>query len=174
MWRRCCRGPLLGKGPCSGDVSLHFRPSPRYRLDLSLCHKSNYVYYAGPVLAPIAGGFIAQSVGSKYIFIVTAAGCGVSAVIGIPLLRETYGPVVYRRHYRKLLDTEKASPGIAAQTDHKFEFIWRAMIRPVVLLFRSLICFMLSFYIAFISGTFRCTAGMGVPSLISILKGYIS
>ena len=110
--------------------------------------------YSVPVIAPIAGGFITQSIGVKWVFIVMAALCGVSALIGIPLLQETYGPVVRRRHYGNVPDPEKHGLSqVVDQTERKFEYIWEAMTRPIVLLFGNLICFMLSLYLAFISGS---------------------
>ncbi|EEB96934.1 hypothetical protein MPER_03842 [Moniliophthora perniciosa FA553] len=50
----------------------------------------------GPVVGPIAGGFL-STVGVKYIFIVIGSLSALASVIGIPLLRETYGPVVRAR-----------------------------------------------------------------------------
>jgi len=103
-------------------------------------------------MAPIAGGFITQTVGSKYIFIAMAALCGLASIIGIPLLRETYGPVVRARHYGKPVDPEKISSKITGGAEQKFEFLWLAMSRPVVLLCRSSICFLMSLFMAYIAG----------------------
>ncbi|EJF56590.1 MFS general substrate transporter [Dichomitus squalens LYAD-421 SS1] len=60
----------------------------------------------GPVIGPVAGGFIAQTIGFKYIFIVVAGLCAVAAVVGIPFLRETYHPVIRLRRAKKSGDPE--------------------------------------------------------------------
>jgi MFS family permease len=110
--------------------------------------------YLVPVIAPIAGGFITQAIGIKYVFIVMAALCGVSALIGLPLLEETYDPVIRLKLYGPTVDLEKQGLNlVAGKTERKFEYLWEAMSRPIMLLSRSLICFMLSLYLAFISGS---------------------
>ena len=63
----------------------------------------------GPAVGPIAGGFITETVGFKWVFIVISALCGVASVIGIPLLRETYGPVIRLRIAKRSADPEKAA-----------------------------------------------------------------
>ena len=75
--------------------------------------------------------------------------CGVASALGIPLLRETYAPVIRQRLAAKSGDPEKIA---AAQPDlmenGKLHHIWINLSRPMVLLFRSSICFMLSLYMA--------------------------
>ncbi|KAJ3571950.1 hypothetical protein NP233_g3420 [Leucocoprinus birnbaumii] len=110
----------------------------------------------GPVVGPIAGGFIAQEIGVKWVFIVIACVCGFASVVGIPLLRETYAPVLRRR---KLLsaDPEKVSkvdPSLPQPEGSLLYVLWINLERPFILLFRSLVCFMLSLYMAFQYGIF--------------------
>ncbi|KAF8817134.1 multidrug resistance protein 4 [Phlegmacium glaucopus] len=109
-----------------------------------------------PVVGPIAGGFIAQTVGVKWVFIVIAITCGVSALISIPILRETYAPVIRRRQAAKYGDSEKAaSLQPAALNEHgKLYYLWLNLSRPVVLLFGSFVCFIFSLYMAFMYGIY--------------------
>jgi hypothetical protein len=91
--------------------------------------------------------------------------CGVASAVSIPLLRETYSPVIRERLLLKEGDSEKAiqveNAGVAkelaerdvivlseAATMTKAHFIWVNLTRPIVLLTRSMICFMLSLYTA--------------------------
>ncbi len=48
----------------------------------------------GPSVGPVAGGFIAETIGFKWIFIVIAIAAGVGALFGIPFLDESYAPVI--------------------------------------------------------------------------------
>ncbi|KAF5344331.1 hypothetical protein D9758_013249 [Tetrapyrgos nigripes] len=63
----------------------------------------------GPVIGPVTGGFIAETIGPNWVFIVIAALSSVSFLIGIPFLRETYAPVIWRRRTLASGDVEKAN-----------------------------------------------------------------
>ncbi|KAK1220544.1 hypothetical protein PQX77_016684 [Marasmius sp. AFHP31] len=109
-----------------------------------------------PSLGPVAGGFLAQEVGVKWVFIVIAAACGVAGLIGIPLLRETYAPVIQRRKAKRI-DPEnrpKATTGMPGADLSKMQYLWLNLTRPIVLLTRSFICFILSLYMAFVYGIY--------------------
>jgi MFS family permease len=111
----------------------------------------------GPVIGPIAGGFIAQTVGVKWVFIVIAICCAFVGMIGIPILKETYAPVIRMRKAAKSADPEKAAkahPHLVHEHGSKLHVLWVNLARPVTLLFRSLICFMLSLYMAFMYGIY--------------------
>ncbi|KIM90654.1 hypothetical protein PILCRDRAFT_811100 [Piloderma croceum F 1598] len=111
----------------------------------------------GPVIGPIAGGFIAETVGIKWVFVVIGVLCGVSALIGIPLLRETYSPVIRLRLARKSRDPEKAAlqhPTLVAAQQSKWYILWINLSRPAMMLARSFICFVLSLYMALIYGIY--------------------
>ena len=121
-------------------------------------------------MGPIAGGFIAQTVGIKWVFIVISSLshpfyrqrnlfiiqfsypvlCGVAGAISIPLLRETYAPVIRQRRAAKSGDPEKAvfnQPSLLKERG-KFHYLWLNLSRPIALLFGSLICFLFSLYMA--------------------------
>ncbi|TFK72092.1 multidrug resistance protein 4 [Pluteus cervinus] len=115
----------------------------------------------GPVVGPIAGGFIAQTIGTKWVFIILACVCGVAGIIGIPLLQETYAPIIRLRRDKKLgrnQDPEAAAkkhPHLsAAHAGSGAKFFWENMTRPVIILFGSFICFILSLYMAFLYGIY--------------------
>ncbi|KAJ7588113.1 major facilitator superfamily domain-containing protein [Mycena floridula] len=100
----------------------------------------------GPALGPIAGGFLVQSVGVKYVFIVIAGVSALGSFFAIPLLQETYAPVIRLRRALRQGDVEGAKRHMVHSSG--WDFIWVNLTRPVMLLTRSLICFMLSLYMA--------------------------
>lgn len=111
----------------------------------------------GPVVGPIAGGFITETIGIKWIFIVIAALCAVAAVIGIPLLRETYAPVIRLRLAEQSGDPEKAAkahPHLLKEHGSAAHRVWVDISRPFILLTRSYVCFLLSLYMALIYGIY--------------------
>ncbi|KAJ6615652.1 multidrug resistance protein 4 [Mycena sp. CBHHK59/15] len=111
----------------------------------------------GPVVGPIAGGFVTQAIGVKYVFIIVGAACGVASLVGIPLLRETYSPVIRLRIAKKSADPEKAAlghPVLLKEHTSKLHYLWINISRPAMLLFGSLVCFMLSLYMAFMYGIY--------------------
>ncbi|KAF9530281.1 multidrug resistance protein 4 [Crepidotus variabilis] len=111
----------------------------------------------GPVVGPVAGGFIAQTIGVKYVFVVIAGVCAVASIVGIPLLRETYAPVIRMRRALKAGDRAKAMkvhPIFMDPNQSKLRILWINLERPFEILFRSSICFILSLYMAFMYGIF--------------------
>ncbi|KAG1817711.1 multidrug resistance protein 4 [Suillus subaureus] len=111
----------------------------------------------GPVVGPVIGGFIAELAGIQYDFYVVVAMCGVAAVIGIPFLRESYAPVIRLRRQKMTRDVEKPTekyPVLTAPHMNKWLYLWINLKRPVILLTRSFICFILSLYVALIYGIY--------------------
>lgn len=103
------------------------------------------------MIGPVIGGYLAQSAGPKYVFIFIAGLCGIASLLGIPFLRETYGPVIRMRLARKSSDSEHTSqlrPASDQQSHMTMQYLWLNMSRPIILLTRSLICFILSLYMA--------------------------
>lgn len=91
------------------------------------------------------GGFIAQTIGIEYVFYVIVALCGIASILAIPLFRETYAPVI-RGRLRASGDLEKEVTN--ADSQDKLGYLWLNLKRPVILLTRSFICFILSLYMA--------------------------
>ncbi|KAF9482341.1 multidrug resistance protein 4 [Pholiota conissans] len=111
----------------------------------------------GPALGPIAGGFVTQAVGIKWVFIVIAITCGVASLVGLPLLRETYGPVIRLQRQRMSADPEaaaRAHPALIQAHGNKWHVLYVNLTRPIVMLCRSFICFILSAFMAFMYGIY--------------------
>lgn len=111
----------------------------------------------GPSIGPIAGGFIAQYSDVKYVFVTIAALCGVASVVGIAFLRETFAPVIQYQIATKEGDTDRMKHLRAVQTagsTSALGYLGVNVMRPFVYLSRSLICFMLSLYMAVIYGVY--------------------
>ncbi|KAF9023683.1 MFS general substrate transporter [Hymenopellis radicata] len=107
----------------------------------------------GPALGPVAGGFISETIGPRYVFIVISGCCGVAACIAIPFLEETYAPVLRERDAKRAGDVEKAQHfHHPAAGMSKWAYMWVNLSRPIILLTRSFICFILSLYMAFMFG----------------------
>ncbi|KAJ6524027.1 multidrug resistance protein 4 [Mycena capillaripes] len=109
-----------------------------------------------PVIGPIAGGFISQSIGFKWIFIVLAITAGIIALGGIPLLQETYAPVLRARKVKKEFnaDPEKLDLEDPAIQEGVSKKIWINLSRAVVLLTTSFICFIFSLYNSLMYGVY--------------------
>lgn len=110
----------------------------------------------GPAIGPIIGGFVAESVGIQYDFYVVIAICGIAAVLGIPFMRESYAPVIRLRREKMTTDLEKVPghPALVAHRMGKWAYLWINLKRPITLLTRSFICFVLSLYMALIYGIY--------------------
>lgn len=124
----------------------------------------------GPPTGPIMGGYIAQSVGFKYSFVVTSALALLSFVLAALFLQETYGPVVRGRweklsgaisthsepsdlERRRSSTSEKVAtavnealqPVTEAEVD-AWRTLWLGLARPIQHLTQSFVCFILSLY----------------------------
>ncbi|KAF8138610.1 multidrug resistance protein 4 [Boletus edulis] len=100
----------------------------------------------GPAIGPVMGGFISQTHGVQSVFYVIVGLCGIAAILAIPLLRETYAPVIRRRLHTQGADLEKEIDYVPVQVG--WDHLWLNLKRPVILLTRSFICFILSLYMA--------------------------
>ncbi|KAG1755828.1 major facilitator superfamily domain-containing protein [Suillus lakei] len=110
----------------------------------------------GPAIGPAIGGFIAESVGVEYVFYVIVAISGVAAMLAIPLVKETYAPVIRLRLDNMAPDPEKSATRHSALPHEmgKWAYLWLNLKRPVILFIRNLICFMLSLYMALMYGIY--------------------
>ncbi|KAH6918029.1 major facilitator superfamily domain-containing protein [Coprinopsis sp. MPI-PUGE-AT-0042] len=106
----------------------------------------------GPALGPAAAGFVVQEIGIRWVFILIAIISGFTALIGIPFLRETYGPVIRLRKAGRSANPEAARAKVVEKLGgprgSKAQIIWINLSRPIVLLFGNFICFVLSLYTA--------------------------
>ncbi|KAJ7778291.1 multidrug resistance protein 4 [Mycena metata] len=111
----------------------------------------------GPVVGPIAGGFIAQTVGVKYVYFVLAGVTALASLIGIPFLRETYAPLLKLRMVSLCPPDPEKLPQTAKEINPpcgKLHYLWINFSRPLMLLSHSFICFILSLYMAFMYGIY--------------------
>ena len=73
---------------------------------------------------------------------------GVASLVGIPFLKETYAPIIQLRRAARSGDPEAISLDVIRSHENKYHMLWINLTRPLVLLTRSLVCFMLSLYMA--------------------------
>lgn len=89
---------------------------------------------------------------------VIAAISGLLAVLSIPFMHETYAPVLRMKYDLASGDPEKAMNArrhLGAEVQlGQWKFLWNNLSRPVLLLTRSFICFVLSLYMALIYGIY--------------------
>jgi MFS family permease len=102
----------------------------------------------GPVVGPIVGGFIAEKTTWRWVFYATTIVAGISEVLGVIFLRETFSPLLKRRHGIKT--TEGAT---AAQAEPLAKRLQTACKRPFFFLATQPIVLVVAVYMAFIFGT---------------------
>jgi MFS family permease len=107
-------------------------------------------FWQAPAIGPVMGGFMAESVGIQYDFYIVIAICGIAAVLGIPFMKESYAPVIRHRRENVGADLEESSEHLSLTAGRmgKWAYLWINLKRPVMLLTRSFICFILSLYMA--------------------------
>jgi multidrug resistance protein len=125
--------PAIGPG-ILGDC---WRPEERGK-GLSL-----YYIFAllGPALGPIFGGFIVRYLDWRWIFYSTSILSAAIQLIGLPVLPETYPPVILER--KGVLITEKRNPR---------SVLLKALIRPLRLIGTQPIIQAMAFYLAYVYG----------------------
>ncbi|KDQ31851.1 hypothetical protein PLEOSDRAFT_48881 [Pleurotus ostreatus PC15] len=129
----------------------------------------------GPAIGPVAGGFIAQTIGVKYVFVVIAAFNALSSVIGIPLLKETYAPVIRLRLAKHSADPEAAAkrhPALMQAHGNNWHVLWVNITRPVILLTRSIYYLMFATFASFFSSTYGFRPGVGGLAYLGLGIGF--
>ncbi|KAH8810826.1 major facilitator superfamily domain-containing protein [Xylogone sp. PMI_703] len=107
----------------------------------------------GPPTGPVIGGYIAQTVGFKYGFVLTSALSGVATVLSFVFLPETYHDTIRGKYMIESgTDNEPDGEGMQTSKNKKWNHVWESAARPFVLLTRSYICLILSFYGALVYG----------------------
>lgn len=108
----------------------------------------------GPTIGPIAGGFLSEAEGWRWIFWLLAIATGVTAILAPICLGESYAPVLLERKVKRLRK-ETGNMELRSKLDNGLDpkdLFRRAIVRPSKLLLMSPICQMLSLYIAIIYG----------------------
>jgi multidrug resistance protein len=105
----------------------------------------------GPSIGPIAGGFLSQAEGWRWIFWVLAITAGVITIAGLLVLRETHPGTLLERKARRLRK-ETGNTNLRSKLDLQIPprtLFLRSIMRPSKLLVLSPICLVLSVYSAF-------------------------
>ncbi|KAK4157940.1 putative transporter mfs2 [Chaetomidium leptoderma] len=112
--------------------------------------------FLGPTIGPIAGGFLGEAAGWRWVEGLMAIFTGILWIACSLCVPETYAPVLLRRRAAKLSErtgrvyTSKMDLSI---TMPKAQLIKTTLLRPWVLLFREPIVFLTSIYMAIVYGT---------------------
>ncbi|KAF4949249.1 hypothetical protein FSARC_13555 [Fusarium sarcochroum] len=123
--------------------------------------------FMGPALGPIAGGFLGQTEGWRWLHGLLAIFTGVIWIIASLFVPETYTPYILRKRARTLskLTGKVYISALDADTPPKSAAhqLSVALTRPWVLLFKEPIVFITSIYISIIYGTmYMCFAAFPI------------
>lgn len=113
--------------------------------------------FLGPVIGPVAGGFLGEAAGWRWVMGLLAAFSGAVWILGALFIPETYAPVLLRARAAKLskmtgkvyvshIDQDRGRPTVASA-------LRTALSRPWKFLFMEPIVLLLSVYMAIIYGT---------------------
>ncbi|KAG8166042.1 hypothetical protein KVR01_004594 [Diaporthe batatas] len=114
--------------------------------------------FLGPVLGPIAGGFLSQSSGWKGVGVLIAGLTGALWMLYYFLVPETYAPVLLRLRAVLLTKTDPRGKVFQSRMDKAkgvkstAELLRTSMVRPFLLLFSETIVSIMSLYMAIIFG----------------------
>lgn len=104
----------------------------------------------GPVIGPVAAGFLVEAKGWRWVFYVLAMLAGAFAFLLVCISRETYAPALLEKKAARLRK-ETGNPNLrsklAIDIPAKEVFI-RAIVRPMKMLFLSPIVLLMSTYVA--------------------------
>ncbi|OAA60300.1 Major facilitator superfamily domain, general substrate transporter [Niveomyces insectorum RCEF 264] len=131
--------------------------------------------FLGPALGPIAGGFLAETQGWRWILGLVSILGGVIWIATTLVTRETYAPFILRCRAKALsrmtgsvyvsrLDAEKPRKTLLQELSV-------SLTRPLILLFREPIVFLTSLYISIIYGTLYMFFA-GFPIVFQMSRGW--
>jgi len=134
-------GPSLGASSV-GDM---FRVEERGR--------AQALYSFGPVVGPVIGGVIGGFIvyhthGWSWLIWIVAIASGVSNVLSVLFLQETYAPYILRRKAARLSKDNPEKTFRTESTMRPRDVYGRAITRPLRLLFTSPICAFMSIYLS--------------------------
>ncbi|KAI5455985.1 major facilitator superfamily domain-containing protein [Mariannaea sp. PMI_226] len=108
----------------------------------------------GPCIGPVAGGFMVEAIGWRWVFWVIAIAAGVIAAVCYFLVVETYHPTLLQQKVKRL-KKETGNQDLHSVLDDKLtkkERFEHAIVRPLKMLFTQPPVFILSLYIAVVYG----------------------
>lgn len=106
----------------------------------------------GPVIGPVAGGFLSQAAGWRWLFWLVVIVTSVVAIAGVIVLRETSQSVLLQRKTKRHR-RETGNMNLRSKLDSgltRNNLFLRAIMRPAKLAFLSPICGLLCLYNAFV------------------------
>jgi MFS family permease len=106
----------------------------------------------GPVLGPTIGGYIAQSIGWRWMFWILAIASGVVELVFFLVFRETYALTILRRKTKRLRK-ETGNPLLRPAIDRPHgvkNFFSQAIVRPARMLILSPVILVLAIYVSLI------------------------
>lgn len=106
----------------------------------------------GPVLGPTIGGYIAQSIGWRWMFWILAISSGVVELVFLLVFRETYAMTILRRKTKRLI-IETGNPLLRPAIDRPYgikKFFTQAIVRPARMLILSPVILVLAIYVSLI------------------------
>jgi multidrug resistance protein len=109
----------------------------------------------GPCIGPIAGGFIVESIGWRWVYWVIAIAAGLITVFALATLRETYPPALLQAKAAKLRKSTGNSELYSMLDERdvtRSQHITRAIVRPMKMLITLPPILMLSLYVAVVYG----------------------
>ncbi|KAL1975421.1 hypothetical protein VTN31DRAFT_3813 [Thermomyces dupontii] len=129
----------------------------------------------GPVVGPIAGGYMAQDIGWRWTFWVLAIAAGVAAIAGFLFMRESYSSIILQRKVERLRkETGNQNLRSALDTGRTPQDLFRfSIVRPLKMLFLSPIVFLLSVYVGVIYG-YLYLLFTTIPTVFQIQYGFSS
>ncbi|KAJ6087296.1 hypothetical protein N7467_006210 [Penicillium canescens] len=107
-----------------------------------------------PVFSPIAGGYLSEELGWKWIFWVIAIPMAILSILSPFLIRETYAPILLEAKTRRLRK-ETGNPQLKSRLDPgvpRREVIFTALIRPPKLLLTSFVVTIIALDVAVVYG----------------------
>jgi MFS family permease len=130
--------------------------------------------FLGPTIGPIAGGFLGQNEGWRWVSGMMTIFAGVMWILGLVFVPETYAPVLLRKRAAKL--SAMTGKVYCTKEDAKGRTSSRqalstAMVRPWILLFKEPIVLVLSIYMAIIYGTLYMLFG-AFPIVFQQVRGW--
>ncbi|KAI1342749.1 MFS general substrate transporter [Xylariaceae sp. FL0016] len=109
----------------------------------------------GPVIGPVAGGYLNEAAGWKWVFWTLLIFGGITTTLGLIFMRETYEPVLLARKAKRLRHSTGDSRYLS-QHDLDYTSISKqlrdALVRPMQMLFTSSILFILCVNVSIVYG----------------------
>lgn len=107
-----------------------------------------------PIIGPVAGGYLSQSLGWRWVFWILTMISGICTILSFIFLRESYAPVILERR-TKLLRKETGNPNLRSELDSGLnprDLFLRSIVRPARLLIFSPIVLSTSLYVGLVYG----------------------